>query len=77
MMMRQTLSWLSIGTLLGIGLALAGRDLLQGFLFGVSATDPWTLSLAPLGLIVLGLFASIVPARRAASVNPVQALRSD
>jgi len=77
MMMRQTLIWLGVGTVIGIGLAVASGRLLERFLFGVSTRDPWTMGLAPLGLVVCGVLAAMVPARRAASVNPVEALRAD
>ena len=63
--------------MIGIGLAIAGGRLLEGFLFGVSTMDPWTIGLTPVGLIVCGVLAAMVPARRAASVNPVEALKAD
>ncbi len=49
MVMRQTLIWLGAGTVIGVGLAMAGGRLLEGFLFGVSTRDPWTIGLAPVG----------------------------
>lgn len=77
MVLRQTLLLLAAGTLAGIGLALAAGRLLQRFLFGVRSTDPWTLVLAPLMLLACGILASLVPARRAAAVNPVDSLRTE
>ncbi|HWE87263.1 MAG TPA: ABC transporter permease [Terracidiphilus sp.] len=77
MVMRQTLLLLGAGTFAGIGLALAAGRLLQRFLFGVRATDPWTIILASLALLACGILASLVPARRAASVNPLDALRTE
>jgi predicted permease len=77
MVMRQTLALIGTGVAIGVGLALWSNRLLQGFLYGVSASDPWTVCIAPLGLVVCGLIAALVPARRAASVNPVEALRGD
>ena len=77
MVMRQTLVLMGAGVAIGLGLALWSNRLLHGFLYGVSASDPWTVCLAPLGLVVCGLIAAIVPARRAASVNPVEALKAD
>jgi predicted permease len=77
MVMRQTLVLMGAGVAIGLGLALWSNRLLHGFLYGVSALDPWTVCLAPLGLVVCGLIAAIVPARRAASVNPVEALKAD
>ena len=77
MVMRQTLLLLGAGLAIGLGLALWSNRLLHGFLYGVSASDPWTFCLMPLGLLVCGLVAAVVPARRAASVNPVEALRAE
>jgi ABC-type antimicrobial peptide transport system permease subunit len=77
MVMRQTLMLLVAGVAMGGGLALWSNRLLQGFLYGVSATDPWTMGLAPLTLMVCGVVAAVVPAQRAASVNPVEALRAE
>jgi predicted permease len=77
MIMRQTLMLLVAGVAIGLGLALWSDRLLHSFLYGVSASDPWIVCLAPLGLVVLCLIAALVPARKAASVNPVDALRSE
>ncbi len=77
MVMQQTLMLMGAGVVMGLGLALWSNRLLHGFLYGVSATDPWTMGLAPLGLVICGLLAAVVPARRAAGVNPVAALRAE
>jgi predicted permease len=77
MVMRQTLALMGAGVAIGLGLTLWSNRLLHGFLYGVSASDPWTACLAPLGLVLCGLIAALVPARRAASVNPVEALRAE
>jgi ABC-type antimicrobial peptide transport system permease subunit len=62
---------------LGIGLAAAllGTRWLQSALFDVSATDPATLAAVTLLLLGVALIASWLPARRAAAVNPVEAIR--
>jgi putative ABC transport system permease protein len=52
-------------------------QLLTGFLFGVSALDPVSFLGSAVLLGAVALIASLIPARRAASVDPVQALRSD
>jgi predicted permease len=77
MVLRQTLMLMGAGVVTGLGMALWSNRLLHGFLYGVSATDPWTMGLAPLGLVICGLLAAVVPARRAAGVNPVEALRAE
>jgi predicted permease len=77
MILRQTLIWLGMGSVIGIGLAVVGGRLLDGFLFGVPATDPWTIGFVSISLALCGLLAAMVPARRAASVNPVDALRAE
>ena len=50
---------------------------LAGFLYGVGAKDPVIFSLAPVSLLMIALLGSYLPARRAASVDPVEALRAE
>jgi ABC-type antimicrobial peptide transport system permease subunit len=59
-----------------VGAAVASR-LLQSFLFGVSSFDPMVLALAAICVLLLALAAAYLPARRAATVDPMQALRTD
>jgi predicted permease len=77
MFMWQTLVLTGTGTIFGLGLAFWSSRLLHNFLYGVSPFDPWTMVLVPLGLIACSLLATIFPARRAATVSPVQALRTE
>jgi predicted permease len=65
------------GTILGIGGSLAATQLMRGVLYGVSSWDLPTLAAVVLVLLAAALLASYIPARRAASVNPVEALRSE
>ena len=65
------------GILLGLGGSFAAATLLRSLLFGVRSWDPQTLIAVALTLGASSLLASYVPARRAASVNPVDALRAD
>lgn len=65
------------GIVLGLAGAAALSQLLQSVLFNVSTTDPLTFITIPLLLTVIALFACWLPARRAAHVNPMEALRSE
>ena len=67
----------AIGCAIGVLGALAVSRLLRSFLFGVTGSDPAVLSLSVAALLLLALVASAIPASRAASVNPVEALRSE
>ncbi len=70
---RLGITGIAIGALLGV---VAARSL-SGFLFGVSAVDPWTFLGIALLLMGVTVVASYLPARRAAGVDPVQALRAE
>jgi putative ABC transport system permease protein len=65
------------GALVGLVVALATSRLLTALLFGVSPTDPIALGAACLVLLAVAAAAAYLPARRATSIDPVQALRSD
>ena len=65
------------GCAIGLLGAAAASRLLQSLLFGVSPFDPLVLTLAGIFVLLLALAAALLPARRAASVDPMQALRMD
>jgi len=67
----------AIGCVLGLAVAAAASRVLRTFLFHVSPFDPVVMILAAIAVFALALVASIFPARRAASVDPVQALRGE
>jgi ABC-type antimicrobial peptide transport system permease subunit len=68
---------LAVGLVLGaLGSVLASR-VLDGLLFGVATRDPVTLAAVALIMAVVGLTATWVPAVRASSIQPVEALRSE
>lgn len=66
-----------VGIVVGMACTLATAWLLDGLLYGVSATDPATLSVTPVVLLVVAFLASWIAARRAAAVEPAEALRSE
>jgi ABC-type lipoprotein release transport system permease subunit len=66
-----------MGSVLGLGVAVAVVRLLRGFLFEVNPLDPVTFCAVPLLMLVLAVVAAWVPARRAASIDPMSALRTD
>jgi putative ABC transport system permease protein len=65
----------TIGAVLGLAGAAAASNVLRGFLFHVSPFDPLVMALTAIAVFALALVASALPAIRAASVNPMQALR--
>ena len=66
----------AIGVLLGLGVSAAVSRLLARFLFGLSTIDPVTFATSALILCVAAIVASYLPARRAAKVDPLVALRA-
>jgi ABC-type antimicrobial peptide transport system permease subunit len=66
-----------IGCVVGLAGAVAASGLLRSLLFGVSPFDPLVLALAAVGVLLLAVAASTLPAFNAASIDPVQALRGE
>src|SRR5712692_1867688 len=64
-----------IGLILGLPLAVGAGRLLSAQLYGVSSWDPFALSVAAGALAICSFFAAIIPAIRAASISPMNALR--
>ena len=77
LVIRQAGIMLLVGLALGTTLTMALARLIQGFLYGVTAHDGWALACAAALLLLSGLSAAYVPARAAASVDPVKALRAE
>ena len=75
---RETMTLVVAGVVVGLAAAWgATRLIAESTLFGVTAMDPPTLALAIAAMMTVALLAGFIPARRAAAVNPVIALRQD
>ncbi len=77
MVMRGALWQILIGLLLGIPASLYAGYLMNSLLYGVASYDPVALVGAPFALILCATAAGFIPARRAASIEPMQALRTE
>jgi predicted permease len=75
MVLRENLLTVAAGIVFGIAVAAASTRLLDGFLYGLTATDVRTILLAIAVLVAAAAVAAYVPARRAARVDPISALR--
>jgi predicted permease len=77
LVMRQTLVVAIAGATVGLGLTFAGGRLVAGFLSTISPLDPWALAAAAAILLLTSALAGYIPARRAARVDPMVALRTE
>jgi predicted permease len=77
MVMRGVLWQVLIGLCLGIPAALYAGYLMKSLLYGVGSYDPWALAGAPFMLVLCATAAGFIPARRASSIEPMQALRTE
>ena len=77
MVLRGAFSQVGIGLAQGIPAAIGAGKLMTGQLFGVKPWDPVMLASATLLLALAALLASLIPARRAAGVQPMVALRNE
>ena len=75
MVLRESLTVSVVGLLAGLPLAVAGARVLRSMLFGLGPGDPLAFAAAILGLAIVVLAASLIPAQRAARVDPMVALR--
>ncbi|HXV85995.1 MAG TPA: ABC transporter permease, partial [Gemmatimonadales bacterium] len=77
MVVAQGARVVGIGAVIGIGVALLSTRALAGLLYGVPALDLVTFAAMSASMIMVGLLASYMPARRASSVDPIESLRGD
>jgi predicted permease len=77
LVMRGALTQILIGLCLGIPASLYAGYLMKSLLYGVVSYDPWALIGAPVMLVICAVAAGFIPARRAASIDPIQALRTE
>jgi putative ABC transport system permease protein len=77
LVLREGSRLVILGLVLGLGAAFAATRVLQTFLFGISANDPLTYLGVSLLLLGVALLACWLPARRAAKVDPIEALRCE
>jgi ABC-type antimicrobial peptide transport system permease subunit len=77
MILRENLSLSLLGVAIGAGVSAVGASMLASYLFGVTATDPVTFGGGALVLCLVGVVASYLPARRAARLDPLVALRRE
>jgi len=77
MVVKESLLIGGAALLAGLPLSFAGAKLMRSMLFGVSSADALSFTAALLGVPLIALLASLIPARRAASIDPMQALRTE
>jgi predicted permease len=77
MFVRSALLLTAVGVAIGVGTAAALMQFMKSLLFNISPLDPFTYITVPLVLAASAAFASYLPARRAAAVDPVEALRAE
>jgi predicted permease len=77
LVLRESMALVTAGTASGLVLAIAATRVVSRYLFGLTATDPFTITMASVTLIAVALAAAYVPARRASRIDPIVALRTE
>jgi len=75
LVLREGMLLVAVGLVVGIPLALVGSRVLHSFLFGLNGADPLSLAAVVLALGMVAALAGLIPARRAAKIDPMVALR--
>jgi ABC-type antimicrobial peptide transport system permease subunit len=77
LVMREALGLTAAGAFVGVGLALAGGRLVASFLYDLTPTDPVAVGVAASLMLLTAAVTGYLPARRAARVDPIEALRAE
>jgi len=77
LVMRQGMAFSLVGLLLGLSAAVAASSAITALLFGITRLDPLTYAAVAALLLLVSAAACLIPARRAVSINPVDALRAE
>jgi ABC-type antimicrobial peptide transport system permease subunit len=77
MILGESFRLVLVGVLLGVGGAIAAGPMLASMLYGVPPTDVVTIGASALALVGVALAAALLPARRAAKIDPMVALRAE
>jgi putative ABC transport system permease protein len=77
MILRESLALVGAGAVIGVVAAGLASRLIAKLLYGLAPTDPATFGIVTLLLIVVALLAALLPARHAAKIEPIVALRSE
>ena len=77
LVLREAGTLLAIGLAIGTVLAIGAASFARSLLYGLQPSDPTTIAIAALGLAAVAAAASLLPAHRAATLNPVTALREE
>jgi ABC-type antimicrobial peptide transport system permease subunit len=77
MVIRSALVLACVGVAIGVAAARLGTSIVDSLLFGLSPTDPVTFLLTAVGMMSIAYAAAYIPARRAARVDPMIALRAE
>ena len=77
MFVRSALLLTGAGVVIGLSTAAGLMQFMKSLLFGISPFDPLTYLVVPLALAMCAAIASYLPARRAAAIDPVEALRAE